>query len=132
MKSAILGAVAALGLALGGINETQAGDHYAHGYYGHYGTSRLGSGLQITVGSRYGNSGRYYSGYRGGYGGYNGYQYGLGNYGYGHNHGYGYRPPVWHDTSHYDYHPGGLVPHGNHYHYIPGHYDYHRTGHWDH
>jgi hypothetical protein len=39
---------------------------------------------------------------------------------------------VWHDTGHYDYHPGGLVRHRNHYHYEPGHYDYHDTGHWDH
>ncbi len=38
---------------------------------------------------------------------------------------------VWHDTSHYDYHPGEYVRHGNHYDYIPGHWDYHRTGHWD-
>jgi hypothetical protein len=38
----------------------------------------------------------------------------------------------WHDTSHYDYHPGGFVRHRNHYHYVPGHYDYHQTGHWDH
>ena len=72
------------------------------------------------------------------------------HYGYGgthhgvhghHNHGFGgYAPsygcyypsyPQWHDTSHYDWHPGGFVPHGNHYHYVPGHYDLHRTGHWD-
>lgn len=37
----------------------------------------------------------------------------------------------WHDTSHYDYHPPELVPHGNHFHYQPGHYDLHQTGHWD-
>jgi hypothetical protein len=37
----------------------------------------------------------------------------------------------WHDTSHYDYHPGEFVRHRNHYHYIPGHYDWHETGHWD-
>ena len=60
--------------------------------------------------------------------------------GYGH-HGYGYRSrgfnryptyraPRWHDTSHYDYHPGGYVPHGNHLHYVPGHYDFHQTGHF--
>jgi hypothetical protein len=51
-----------------------------------------------------------------------------GGYGYG----YGYHPhyPVWHNTSHYDYHPGYFTPHGNHYHYVPGHYDYHQTGHW--
>ena len=37
----------------------------------------------------------------------------------------------WHDTSHYDYHPTTVTPHGNHYHVTPGHYDYHRSGHWD-
>lgn len=40
--------------------------------------------------------------------------------------------PTWHDTSHYDYHPGGYQRHRNHYHYVPGHYDLHRTGHWHH
>jgi hypothetical protein len=24
------------------------------------------------------------------------------------------------------------VRHRNHYHYVPGHYDFHDTGHWDH
>jgi hypothetical protein len=37
----------------------------------------------------------------------------------------------WHNTSHYDYHPGGYQRHYNHYDYVPGHFDYHRTGHWD-
>ena len=39
---------------------------------------------------------------------------------------------VWHDTSHWDYHPGGYVDHGDHLHYYPGHYDFHHAGHWDH
>ncbi len=39
---------------------------------------------------------------------------------------------VWHNTSHFDYHPGRYVPHRNHIDYVPGHFDYHRTGHWDH
>lgn len=37
----------------------------------------------------------------------------------------------WHNTSHYDYHPGQFTRHRNHFHYQPGHYDWHRTGHWD-
>ena len=41
-----------------------------------------------------------------------------------------YRPPVWHDTTHYDYHPATFVPHRNHFHYTPGHYDVHSSGHW--
>jgi hypothetical protein len=39
---------------------------------------------------------------------------------------------VWHDTSHWDYHPGGFVRHYDHYDYVPGHYDFHDEGHWDH
>ena len=37
----------------------------------------------------------------------------------------------WHDTSHWDYVPGGFVPHGNHFHYQPGGYYFHQDGHWD-
>jgi len=36
----------------------------------------------------------------------------------------------WHDTTHLDYHPGGFVPHFNHFHYVPGHYDVHHSGHF--
>jgi hypothetical protein len=46
--------------------------------------------------------------------------------------GFGWQRPTWHDTSHFDYHPPQLVPHGNHFDYQPGHFDFHRTGHWDH
>jgi hypothetical protein len=38
----------------------------------------------------------------------------------------------WHDTSHWDYHPGGFVRHYDHYDYVPGHFYYHSEGHWDH
>lgn len=44
---------------------------------------------------------------------------------------YGRRHSFWHDTSHYDYRPGGFYRHGNHFHYQPGRYNFHRTGHWD-
>jgi hypothetical protein len=64
----------------------------------------------------------------GGYG-FGGYYGGFGRYG---GYGYGYRSPsIWHDTSHYHYHPGQYVRHYNHYHYLPGHYDLHQTGHYD-
>lgn len=57
--------------------------------------------------------------------------YGGGGFGYNnYNYNSYYRAPVYHDTTHYDFHPGGYVPHGNHYHYVPGHYDLHRTGHY--
>jgi hypothetical protein len=78
------------------------------------------------------NAHDHFDGYNGGYGGYNG-SYGGYGAGYG---GYGYGPqysaPRWHDTSHFDYHPGTFYQHGNHFHYQPGHYDFHRTGHWHH
>lgn len=38
---------------------------------------------------------------------------------------------TWHDTTHLDWHPGDYVPHGNHFDYVPGHYDVHHDGHWD-
>jgi hypothetical protein len=41
-----------------------------------------------------------------------------------------YRPPAYHDTTHYDYHPPTVYRHGSHYHVMPGHYDLHRSGHW--
>jgi hypothetical protein len=66
-----------------------------------------------------------------------GYSVGAGNGYYG-----GYRTAYypngwdsdhgWHDTSHYDYHPPTVVRHRNHFHVVPGHYDYHETGHWHH
>ncbi len=102
------------------------------GYGGHYGGG----------GGYYGGGGGYYGG---GYGrgisvnvgrGYGGYGYGGYGYGQGISVNY-YRPsyynpgPVWHDTSHLDYHPPVAVPHGNHYHVQPGHYHQHQTGHWD-
>ncbi len=67
-------------------------------------------GFGIQIGPRYGYSGGHYGGY--------GHRSHRGHY-------------DWHDTSHYDYHPGGFQRHNNHYHYVPGHYDYHRSGHWD-
>jgi hypothetical protein len=74
-----------------------------------------GPGYHVDVGRpRYGYYGHWYGRYN--------------DYGYGDYYGGGH---VWHDTSHYDYHPGEFIRHGNHYHYVPGHYDYHPQGHWD-
>lgn len=66
--------------------------------------------------------------YRGNYGGYHGHYDRHSTYHQGHWGGSHY----WHDTSHWDYHPGSFVRHRNHYHYVPGHYDLHRDGHWHH
>ncbi|QDS87713.1 hypothetical protein EC9_18920 [Rosistilla ulvae] len=79
-------------------------------------------------------------------------QFGTPSYGYGGysrsyrpSYGYGYGSPVrvynqhrsYHSgygghhphRTHYDYHGPSLVPHGNHYDYVPGHYDLHRGHH---
>ncbi len=42
-----------------------------------------------------------------------------------------YRAPVYHDTTHFDYHPPTVIRHRNHFHVAPGHYDLHRSGHFD-
>ena len=82
-----------------------------------------------------------YRSYRPSYG-YSGYGYSGRGYGYqpfgsyssrfGGYPSYGYGRSWYHDTSHYDYHPGYVVPHGDHYDYIPGHYHHHQSGHWHH
>ncbi|RIK87673.1 MAG: hypothetical protein DCC67_01760 [Planctomycetota bacterium] len=57
-------------------------------------------------------------------------------YGHAYGHGFGYGGhwghAHWHDTSHFDFHPGGYYRHRNHYHYVPDHFDWHEDGHWDH
>ncbi len=86
-------------------------------------------GVHVDIGNPHGHwGGRHVVGYPG---------YGAGRVhrsfygaGFGGGHGHGHRR--WHDTSHYDYHGPSLVPHGNHYDFVPGHYDFHRSGHWDH
>lgn len=56
-----------------------------------------------------------------------------GPYSYGRSTGYrGYSHSRYHDTSHYDYHPGYYQRHYDHYDYVPGHYHYHRSGHYHH
>lgn len=121
MKTYLLSVVAFLTLLLAGSVTSEA---RAQGF--HFG----GGGVHIDVGnphSYYGNYGTYYGGW-GGYGGgcgYGRYPYNAfyGGWGGGHAH--------WHDTTHYDYHPGEFVRHRNHFHHVPGHYDLHEEGHWD-
>jgi len=77
----------------------------AHRYSGNVGRYYRGNGVRVNVGRV---------------------SLSFGNTGY-------YRPRhTWHNTSHWDYHPTRHVWHGNHYDVIPGHYRYHRTGHWHH
>jgi hypothetical protein len=86
-----------------------------------------GRGMHLDIGNPHG----YYGGSRGQYGYYGRYP----SQAYHHNayhHSHWGGGHLWHDTSHWDYHPGEYYRHYNHYHYMPGHYDFHREGHWDH
>ena len=84
-------------------------------FVGNTSTAEAGVKFNVNFGTGYG-----------GYGGAYGYQnFNQTPYYYGRRHAY------WHDTSHYDYHPPEFRRHGNHFHYQPGHYDFHQTGHFD-
>jgi hypothetical protein len=88
----------------GGVHIDVGHVHHGHGHHGHYGHYGRRS---------YGDYGYGRHGYR---------RHGYSGWG-GHSH--------WHDTTHLDYHPGYVVPHYDHYDYVPGHYDVHYDGHWD-
>ncbi len=70
--------------------------------------------------------------YYGDYGGYYSRSHCYGGYPYTSYYGGGGGRSYWHDTTHLDYHPGYYARHRNHDHYVPGHYDVHEDGHWDH
>jgi len=77
------------------------------------------------------NPGLSISGYSGRFGG--GLSIGGYNYGYGpsFNSNYG-AVPRYYAQPHWDFHPGTIRRHGNHYDVIPGHYDLHIPGHRPH
>ena len=83
-----------------------------------------------------------YGGYRGGYnggfyGGGSGISIGYSSYAPRSNFSIGYSSVPSFRTAyiaprgrgHFDYHPTTVIPHRNHYHVQPGHFDYHRGGH---
>jgi hypothetical protein len=109
--------VLAIGLALitGGAEADAGGFGISIGNYGYRGYSGHGA-YRPNYGRSYRPSYNYSRVYQGRYGGYGGHG------------GGGHHPRV----PHYDYHAPTLVPHGNHLDYIPGHYDYHRGGHYGH
>jgi hypothetical protein len=80
--------------------------------------------LLVGLASQDANAQGCYSGFYGGYG--------HGGHGYGSYWGGGWGAHSWHDTTHLDYHPGSFVPHYDHFDYVPGHFDIHRSGHWHH
>lgn len=132
MKRLLIAASAVLALSFVGLRDASAqhygcntdfGGGYSSGYGGGFGYGGGYSSPRLSVSVGYGNYGGYpsQSVRHSGYNGYSGYG--------GHHRVGGHR--TWHDTSHLDYHGPSLVPHGNHLDYVPGHYDVHRTGHWD-
>ncbi len=125
MKNFLVAAVAALGgLAVSEVEAEAGGPRFSIQYsqYSPGYATGYGYGQYAPVRSYYGYHDGYYAQPRVSY-------YGGGG---GHHGGYHGGAHSWHDTSHYDYHPGGFVPHYDHYDYVPGHYDYHEEGHWDH
>ncbi len=131
MKTWIL-AIVAMAMLAAGSATADAGDGLVGIYYGRAGAGRA------PHSSHYSYNRGFYGGprtafrfsYNGGGARY-GSGYGGGGYGHQSHHGHGGHGS-WHDTSHYDYHPGGYVRHYDHYDYVPGHYDFHQEGHWDH
>ncbi len=93
---------------------------YGGGYYsgGHFDGNSFG--VQIYSTPSYNYAPQYVSS---GYQSYQpSYQSYTPNYGYS---GQSY----FHNTSHYDYHAPSIQRHGNHFDVVPGHNDYHRSGH---
>ena len=90
-----------------------------------FGASAIAAGVLFAAPERATAGDRWHHGHHG----HHGHGFGLRLGGVGIDYG---RPHLdWHDTTHWDYHPGYVVPHGNHYDYVPGHYHLHRDGHWD-
>jgi hypothetical protein len=105
MRGMLLAAIAMVAMA--GSLEAGHKHKYGHGHgHNHHGHHQSG-GVIVVPGFGFGGS----------YGGF----YGSTSL---------YRPRVYHDTSHFDYHPTTVYRHRNHYHVQPGHYDWHQDGHW--
>jgi hypothetical protein len=132
MKGLLVVVGAALALSSVGSSDVFAQHYGCNSGYG--GSSYYGgdSSPRLSVSVGYGNVGvsptqNYgYSNFNSGFGGYH---HGAGYGGYQSYGGHVHRS--WHDTTHLDYHAPSLVPHRGHFDYVPGHYDVHRTGHWD-
>ncbi|MEO8271724.1 MAG: hypothetical protein ABI557_18520 [Aureliella sp.] len=112
IRNLLLSAAVALGAFSMGASEASAqwghhGRHHGVQHGGHHGVQHGGYNARPGYSS-------YYSG------------------GLGYGGGYQVRRPVYHDTTHLDYHAPSLQRHGFHYHVVPEHYDVHHTGHIDH
>ncbi len=114
MRNIIICTAAVLGMVFVGATQVEAGSRHGghHGYSGHRGHSFNRGYSGHLNHNRYSWGGTHSNSY---YGGHNVY----------------HRAPVYHNTSHYDYHGPSLQRHGYHLDYVPGHYDAHRSGHYD-
>ena len=118
MRNFVICTAAVLGMVFVGTAQVEAGNRYV----GHYSKYRYGNqnGHGFNRGhATYQNYNRYSWGSN-----YNATRYG--------GHSSLYRStPVYHNTSNFDYHGPSLKRNGNHLDYVPAHYDYHRSGHYD-
>lgn len=95
----------------------------------------LASAVVMTTGAVTASAHDYYGYSHGGYSG--GYRSNHAHSSYGHySSGYrgysrSYGGSGYHNTSHLDYHPSTVRSHYGHLDYSPGHYDSHRSGHYD-
>lgn len=118
MKNFVICTAAVLGMAFVGSTSVEAG--HCHSY--------RNSGRYSNYSWRPSNSYNYNRNYNRGYNTNYNSNYNWNMYG---NQGYYQNSPRWHDTSHYDYHGPSLQRHGNHFDYVPGHYHFHQSGHYD-
>lgn len=111
-----------LHLRVGGAHINIGNRHRGHGHHGYHGNHFRRSRAVV------------YSPYSRGVRSYSRYSHFGGGYGISsrrHVAHFGSHGRVWHDTTHIDRIPARIVPHGNHYDYIPGRNVIHHDGHWD-
>jgi hypothetical protein len=115
MRNFVICTAAVLGMAFVGSASVEAG----------HCNSNRNSGRYSQYGWRTNNYSNFNRSYNRGYNSnYNSNRYG--------NYNNVYRStPSYHNTSHLDYHGPSLQRHGYHLDVVPGHYDVHRSGHYD-
>ena len=107
IKTSIVTSIVAAGLIFAGSASTAQAA-------GPFGFIRIGGGSVIHAGHH--GVHPFHTGIQSNFGGFHG----------------GHGPHLdWHDTSHLHWRPAGAVRHGNHFDYVPGGWEVHRTGHWD-
>jgi hypothetical protein len=110
--------VAGLGLAVLSTSEARA--------QGRVGFHIRSGPIHIDVGNVHHGRSSHYGHQRYGHQGY-GHQ-GYGHQSYGHQGYYGRGHYIGNRTIHYQWHPSSFQRHGNHYDYLPGHFDAYRGG----